>query len=112
MFLNGRTYPRSNDVNQINIAKYSRANNVDTESSYHFSEGGFLTLNAYIIYLEMLYGTKYLVNPDTFGSGISRNSGIGNDENYHNDGALKHSKKAESTSTYATWNNTSSTIHY
>lgn len=36
MFLNGRTYPRSNDVDQINIANYSRANNVDPESSYPF----------------------------------------------------------------------------
>lgn len=52
-----------------------------------------MTLNAYIIYLEMLYGTKYLVNPDTFGSGISGNSGVGNDVNYHKYGGLKYRKK-------------------
>lgn len=40
MFLNGRTYPRSNDVNRIDIAKYSRANNVDPESSYPFLKVG------------------------------------------------------------------------
>lgn len=52
-----------------------------------------MTLNAYIIYLEMLYGTKYLVNPDTFGSGISSNSGVGNDVNYRKYGGVKYRKK-------------------
>lgn len=112
MFLNGRTYPRSNDVNQINIAKYSRANNVDPESSYPFSEGGFLTLNAYIIYLEMLYGTKYLVNPDTFGSGISSNNGIGNDVNYRKCGGVKYRKKGEESWLYGAWATNASIIHY
>lgn len=112
MFLNGRTYPRSNDVNQINIAKYSRVNNVDPESSYPFSEGGFLTLNAYIIYLEMLYGTKYLANPDTFGSGISSNSGVGNDVNYRKYGGVKYRKKGEETWLYGSWATNSSIIHY
>lgn len=112
MFLNGRTYPRCNDVNQINIAKYSRANNVDPESSYPFSEGGFLTLNAYIIYLEMLYGTKYLVNPDTFGSGISSNNGIGNDVNYRKYGGVKYRKKGEESWLYGAWATDASIIHY
>lgn len=52
-----------------------------------------LTLNAYIIYLEMLYGTKYLANPDTFGSGISSNSGVGNDVNYRKYGGVKYRKR-------------------
>lgn len=52
-----------------------------------------MTLNAYIIYLEMLYGTKYLVNPDTFGGGISSNNGIGNDVNYRKYGGVKYRKK-------------------
>lgn len=53
-------------------------------------------MNAYIIYLEMLYGTKYLVNPDTFGSGISSNNGIGNDVNYREYGGVKYRKKEKS----------------
>lgn len=112
MFLNGRTYPRSKDVSQINIAKYSRANNADPESSYPFSEGGFLTLNAYIIYLEMLYDTKYLANPDTFGSGISSNSGVGNDVNYRKYGGVKYRKKGEDTWIYSTWGDEPRIIHH
>lgn len=112
MFLNGRTYPRCNDINQINIAKYARANNVDPESSYPFSEGGFLTLNAYILYLEMLYGTKFLISAEKFGSGISSNSGIGNDTNYRKYGGVKYRKKGQDEWMYGSWASQPSIIHY
>lgn len=71
-----------------------------------------MTLNAYIIYLEMLYGTKYLVNLDTFGSGISSNSGVGNDVNYRKYGGVKYRKKGEESWLYGVWATNASIIHY
>ena len=51
----------------------------------------------------MLYGTKYLVNPDTFGSGISSSNGIGNDVNYRKHGGVKYRKKGEEIWLYGAW---------
>lgn len=60
----------------------------------------------------MLYGTKYLVNPDTFGSGISSNSGVGNDVNYRKYGGVKYRKKGEESWLYGVWATNASIIHY
>jgi hypothetical protein len=60
----------------------------------------------------MLYGTKYLVNPDTFGGGISSDNGIGNDVNYRKYGGVKYHKKGEEIWLYGAWATNSPIIHY
>lgn len=112
MFYNKRTYPRCDDINQINIAKYARANNVDPDASYPFAEGGFLTLNAYILYLETLYGNKNIHGNNMFGSGISSNTGIGNETNYRKYGGVRCRKKGDADWKYGTWLTKPSYIHW
>ena len=112
MFYNKRTYPRCNDINQVNIAKYARANNVDPDASYPFAEGGFLTLNAYILYLETLYGNKNIHGSNMFGSGISSNIGIGNETNYRKYGGVRCRKKGDADWKYGTWLTAPSYIHW
>ena len=112
MFYNKRTYPRCNDINQVNIAKYARANNVDPDASYPFAEGGFLTLNAYILYLETLYGNKNIHGSNMFGSGISSNTGIGNETNYRKYGGVRCRKKGDADWKYGTWSTAPSYIHW
>lgn len=112
MFYNKRTYPRCNDINQVNIAKYARANNVDPDASYPFAEGGFLTLNAYILYLETLYGNKNIHGSNMFGSGISSNIDIGNETNYRKYGGVRCRKKGDADWKYGTWSTAPSYIHW
>lgn len=98
-----KTYPRVNDMSQINNMVYARANNADVNASYPFAEGGFHAFNTYITCLEVFYGTKYLHNALMFGSGISSNDSCSNEENWLQNGGVKYKKHAETDWKYAKW---------
>ena len=99
-----KTYPRVNDMSQINNMVYARANNADVNASYPFAEGGYYTLNTYITCLEVFYGTKYLHNALMFGSGISSNDSCSNEENWLQNGGVRYKKHDETAWKYAKWN--------
>ena len=98
-----KTYPRVNDMSQINNMVYARANNADGNASYPFAEGGYHTLNTYITCLEAFYGTKYLHNALVFGSGISSNDSCSNEENWLQNGGVRYKKHDEIAWKYAKW---------
>ena len=98
-----KTYPRVNDMSQINNMVYARANNADVNASYPFAEGGYHTLNTYITCLEAFYGTKYLHNALMFGSGISSNDSCSNEENWLQNGGVRYKKHDETAWKYAKW---------
>ena len=98
-----KTYPRVNDMSQINNMVYARANNADGNASYPFAEGGYHTLNTYITCLEAFYGTKYLHNALMFGSGISSNDSCSNEENWLQNGGVRYKKHDETAWKYAKW---------
>lgn len=70
-FVEDRTYPRVNDMNQVNNMLYARNNNYDVTKPYPFAEGGYHATNAFTIALELLAGTRYIHQANLFGSGIS-----------------------------------------
>lgn len=83
-----RTYPRVNDMNQVNNMLYARNNNYDVTKPYPFAEGGYHATNTFITALELLAGTRYLHQANLFGSGISSNSGL-NEGNFHTLGGVR-----------------------
>ena len=99
-----KTYPRVNDMQQINNMTYARANNADVNAPYPFAEGGYHTLNTYITCLEVFYGTKYLHNALMFASGISGNDSCLNEENWLQNGGIRYKKHADPDWKYAKWN--------
>lgn len=98
-----KTYPRVNDMQQINNMTFARANNADVNAPYPFAEGGYHTLNTYITCLEVFYGTKYLHNALMFGSGISSNDSCSTEENWLQNGGVRYKKHAETDWKYAKW---------
>lgn len=98
-----KTFPRVNDMQAYNNAKFARANNADPNLPYPFSEGGFFALNTYVSYLEMKYGTRYMHDAVKWGSGISSNNGIANDSQLNQMGGVKARKKGDTTWSYFTW---------
>ncbi len=98
-----KTYPRVNDMQQINNMTYARSNNSDTDAPYPFAEGGYHALNTFITELEVLYGTKYLHNANMFGSGISSNDSCENEGNWLVNGGVRYKKTGTGTWTYAKW---------
>ena len=103
MFSNGRTYPRVNDMQQINNMNYARANNADTNRSYPFSEGGFHTLNTFVSCMEVFYKTKYLHEATMFGSGISSNDACNIEEAWKKNGGVRYKLTSASDWKYAKW---------
>lgn len=104
MFVNGRTYPRVVDMNQINDMTWSRANNANPNSSYPFAEGGFHALNAYIISQEIYYGRKDIHNVNMFGSGISSNDPCNSESTWKSNGGVRYKLSSSSTWKYLRWN--------
>ena len=102
-FDQGKTYPRVNDMQQINNMTYARANNADIKAPYPFAEGGYHTLNTYITCQEVFYGTKYLHNPLMFGSGISSNDSCSTEENWLQNGGIRYKRHSETDWLYAKW---------
>lgn len=70
-FVEDRTYPRVNDMNQVNNMQYARNNNYDVTKPYPFAEGGYHATNTFITALELAAGTRYIHQANLFGSGIS-----------------------------------------
>lgn len=85
----GRTYPRVSDMDQISTMKYARANNTAPEMPLPFAEGGYHTINTFIMCMELLYGTKYLHDNRLFGSGISSNDSCSNEDTWLNNGGVR-----------------------
>lgn len=85
----GRTYPRISDMSQISTMKYARANNTAPEMPLPFAEGGYHTINTFIMCMELLYGTKYLHDNRLFGSGISSNDSCSNEDTWLNNGGVR-----------------------
>lgn len=98
-----KTYPRVNDMQQINNMTYARSNNADANAPYPFAEGGYHALNTLVTELEVLYGTKYLHNANMFGSGISSNDSCANEGNWLVNGGVRFKKNGTETWTYAKW---------
>ena len=98
-----KTYPRVNDMQQINNMTYARSNNADANAPYPFAEGGYHALNTLVTELEVLYGTKYLHNANMFGSGISSNDSCANEGNWLVNGGVRYKKTGAETWTYAKW---------
>lgn len=111
IFLNGRTYPRVNDMQQVSNMNYARANNSDPNNPYPFAEGGYHALNTFIVSQEILYGTKYLHSNSLFGSGISSNDPCNNESTWKSNGGLRYHKVGESEWKYSGWNG-SGDIYY
>ena len=101
-----KTYPRVNDMQQINNMTYARSNNADVNVPYPYAEGGYHALNTYITCLEVAYGTKYLHNPLMFGSGISANDSCANEENWLQNGGVRYKMHTEDAWKYAKWTDT------
>ena len=103
MFVNGRTYPRTVDMNQVNDMIWSRANNADPDAPYPFAEGGFHALNAYIISQEIYYGRKDIHNVNMFGSGISSNDPCDSESAWKSNGGVRYKLSSSSTWKYLRW---------
>lgn len=111
-FVNGRTYPRVVDMQQMNNMKWARANNSTATNPYPFAEGGFHALNTFITSHEVQYGTKYLHNPNLFSSGISSNDGCSSESAWLNYGGVRWKVNGTETWSYGTWATTPSNVCY
>lgn len=111
IFANGRTYPLVNNSVPSFMQK-ARANNADANLSYPFAEGGYFAYNAYVCYLEMIYGDKYLHNSSFFGSGISSNEGRANDSNWNIIGGVRYKVNGASEWKYDAWSSTPTDLYY
>ena len=85
----GRTYPRTTDVSQIRNMDYARASNANPQSPVPFAEGGYHSLNVFILCMELLYGTKNLHANTLFGSGISSNDSVKNENDWRENGGVR-----------------------
>lgn len=103
MFLDGRTYPRTNSVSQIENMKLARANNADVNSPIPFAEGGYHALNTFIMCMELLYGTKYLHDNNLFGSGISSNDPCDSEALWLNNGGVRCKEQGAANWGYYSW---------
>lgn len=100
-FLKDRTYPRYS-TSQIDSMNMSRANNKNASSPYPMSEGGFFALDVVTTAVELMAHTKYLDNPELYGSGISSDDSV-NADNFFKVGGVKFKKASDSAYSYATW---------
>lgn len=89
---NGRTYPRTKDISQITNMEYARASNANPQSPVPFAEGGYHSINVFILCMELLYGTKNLDNNAFFSSGISSNN-ISNENDWREKGGVRFKEK-------------------
>lgn len=90
MYMNdGRTYPRTNDISQLMNMTCARASNANPQSPVPFAEGGYHTLNVFILCMELLYGTKNLHANALFGSGISSNDSVKNENDWRENGGVR-----------------------
>ncbi len=85
----GRTYPHISDMRQISNMQRARANNADANAPYPFAEGGYHAINTFTLCMELLYGTKYLHQKESFASGISSNDSVRTEEAWQNYGGVR-----------------------
>lgn len=109
IFKDGRTYPRVNDMQQVNNMNFARKNNADTNAPYPFAEGGFHALNTYNVALEVLYGTRYIHGSTMFGTGISSNDTCNSETTWKSNGGFRYRLKGADTWSYCIW---SATVPY
>ena len=101
MYVNdGRTYPRTSDMNQISNMQKARANNADTNAPLPFAEGGYHGINTFILCMELLYGTKYLHDNNLFGSGISSNNACNSEITWLDNGGVRCKEQGTEEWTY------------
>lgn len=101
MYVNdGRTYPRTSDMNQISNMQKARANNADTNAPLPFAEGGYHGINTFILCMELLYGTKYLHDNNLFGSGISNNDACNSENTWLDNGGVRCKEQGTEEWTY------------
>ena len=101
MYVNdGRTYPRTSDMNQITNMQKARANNADTNAPLPFAEGGYHGINTFILCMELLYGTKYLHDNNLFGSGISSNDACNSENTWLDNGGVRCREQGTAEWTY------------
>lgn len=90
MYVNdGRTYPRTNDISQLMNMICARASNANPQSPVPFAEGGYHSLNVFILCMELLYGTKNLHANALFGSGISSNDSVKDENDWRENGGVR-----------------------
>lgn len=85
----GRTYPQTTNISQIRNRDYARASNANPQSPVPFAEGGYHSLNVFILCMELLYGTKKLHANTLFGSGISSNDSVKNENDWRENGGVR-----------------------
>lgn len=110
-FHENRTYPRVNDMNQVNNMRYARNNNYDVSKPYPFAEGGYHATNVFIMVLELLAGTRYLHSASLFGSGISSNDGC-NASNFFTSGGCRLKAHGTTDWNYKTFGANSAPLQY
>lgn len=107
-----RTYPRTNDVDQVNNMKYARNNNADVNAPYPFAEGGHFAHNVFITALELAAGSRYIHEANLFGSGISSNDGT-TAANFYTSGGIRFREAGDEAAVwnYKTWEAPSTPIY-
>lgn len=110
-FVENRTYPRVNDMNQVNNMVYARNNNYDVTKPYPFAEGGYHATNVFITALELLAGTRYLHQANLFGSGISSNDGC-DGGNFFTSGGVRFRAQGDTSWNYKTFKDNSRPLQY
>ena len=108
-----RTYPRTNDVHQVNNMKYARNNNADVNAPYPFAEGGHFAHNVFITALELAAGSRYIHETNLFGSGISSNDGT-TAANFYTSGGIRFREAGDEAAAwnYKTWGANSAPLQY
>lgn len=108
-----RTYPRTNDVHQVNNMKYARNNNADINAPYPFAEGGHFAHNVFITALELAAGSRYIHAANLFGSGISSNDGT-TAANFYTSGGIRFREAGDEAAAwnYKTWGANSAPLQY
>lgn len=108
-----RTYPRTNDVNQMNNMKYARNNNANVNAPYPFAEGGYFAHNVFITALELAAGSRYIHAANLFGSGISTDDGT-TAANFYTSGGIRFREAGDEDAAwnYRTWGDKSNPFQY
>lgn len=112
MFQNGRTYPRTVDVQQVTNMNYARANNVDNTLPYPWAEGGYHALNTFVTCMEALYGTKALHKNTLFSSGVSSNDSCTDEASWKQHGGVRYKPSSSGIWAYGKWNDNPSDLYY
>jgi len=96
----GRTFPVVNIGEQTQMAHCRSLNPTATDNA-PWAEGGFMTLNAYVISQELVYGTNDIHKDTAFGSGISANDSCVDETSFHLHGGFRYRIKGNVSWNYA-----------